>query len=115
MFQCVMYAVADVQLGSSDFFITLVTKTTIASFYPFHFSAHTSRPSQTYQEIASTLRTVGITRIIWHRFMRAINRHTPLDHPFSSEHAIERRIHFPVADSAAEIMGAVAMYVLSLH
>jgi hypothetical protein len=67
-----------------------------------------------YQEMASLLRNLGFTFIVWHRLMRAMGRETASEHPFGSRRAMKTVLHRAVADSLAELMGILTVFAVAL-
>lgn len=85
-----MYATAKVQLFSYDFVATLA-----------------------YQELASLVRNLGVTGIVWHRLMCALGRENASEHPFGSRRSMKTVLHRAVADSIAELMGILTVYAVA--
>jgi hypothetical protein len=54
------------------------------------------------------MRNIGVTRIMYHRFLLAIGRHS--EHPFGSARAVEYLVHYACADFLAEGMGTLAVF-----
>jgi hypothetical protein len=67
-----------------------------------------------YQEMASLLRNLGFTRIVWHRLMREMGRETASEHPFGTRRAMKTVLHRAVADSLAELMGILTVFAVAL-
>lgn len=66
------------------------------------------------QECQSITKNIGITKILWHRFLRTIGREKAQDHPFGSRRAMKLVLHWAVADSISKLMSTLVVCMVLL-
>jgi hypothetical protein len=100
----------DVRILSLSFFGLLALQVSpLASPSSLHSRRWlTTDPDHIHQELISAMRNVGVSRILHHRLMLAVGRHS--EHPFGSPRAVEYVVHHACADFLAEGMGTLAVF-----